>query len=71
MKGQTYHYVCENRWDDGKVKQRTVAYLGRYKTVHGAYRHFQAMTHDAETAQARSKAKRMLKRLEPYLKEHG
>lgn len=67
VKGRPYHYLSENRWEDGKVRQRTVAYLGRYKTVAGAFHHWQARADNAETAADRSHAKQMIRKLQPYL----
>lgn len=36
MRGYTYHYFVESYREDGKVKQRTLRYLGKYSTVEAA-----------------------------------
>lgn len=33
VNGREYHYLVENRREDGKVRQRVLAYLGQHSTV--------------------------------------
>ena len=66
VKGQTYHYLVESRWEDGSPRQKVLAYLGTHSTVKAAYGHWKRQLKVADGSEKRH-AREMLKTLEPYL----
>jgi hypothetical protein len=69
VRGQQYHYLCESRWEDGKPRQKVVAYLGEYATVKAALSHWKRETTKAPDAEGRKHAREMVKKLKEYHKE--
>ena len=67
MKGQTYFYLVECLWEDGKPRQRVIAYLGRYATVRGAHAHFVRQTKKKQKPADAKHAKQMVRKLEKYI----
>jgi hypothetical protein len=66
VKGQTYHYLVKSRWEDGKPRQKVLAYLGAYPTVKAAYGHWKRQLSKGDSAEKRH-AREILKNLELYL----
>lgn len=67
VRGQTYHYLCESRWEDGRPRQKVLAYLGAHSTVKAAHTHWKRQLNKADDSTTKRQAKAMLKTLEPYL----
>ena len=68
IKGILYHYLVEGyRTEDGKVRQRVLAYLGQFSTVNAAYRYWIERAKAAPDAEARQYARKIAKKLKPYL----
>ena len=67
VKGKVYYYLCEGIWEDGKVRQKVLLYLGKFESVQQAYHHWQGQVTAATAAKAKSRARAMVKKLEPYL----
>lgn len=67
VKGIRYHYLVEAYREDGKVRQRVLAYLGEHETVKAALRYWQKQTSAGPDAAARKHAREMVKKLRPYL----
>lgn len=67
VKGITYYYLVEGYRDDGKVRQRVLAYLGQHKTVQTAYDYWREQVKEAKDAGDKQHAREMLKKLKRYL----
>ena len=67
QKGQTYHYLCECRWIDGKPRQRVVCYLGRYATVRGAHAYWTRQAEKRLKPAEAKHAKAMVKKLARFV----
>jgi hypothetical protein len=65
--GQTYFYLVQCRWEDGKPQQKVIAYLGRFATVRGAYAHWMREARKSKDRAAQTHAKQMVKTLKQYL----
>jgi hypothetical protein len=66
-KGQTYHYLCECHWIDGKPRQRVVAYLGAYATVRGAHAYWMRQAKKRLKPADAKHARAMVKKLAPFI----
>jgi hypothetical protein len=66
FKGKLYFYLVEGYWENGKSRQRVIAYLGQFSTVQAAHAHWQQQL-QASDAGARKHAREMVKKLESYL----
>jgi len=67
VKGQTYSYLVENRWEEGKTRQRVLLYLGHHATVKAAYRFWSHEARTEKDSKRKKYATQMVKKLEPYL----
>jgi hypothetical protein len=67
VKGLLYNYLVESYREDGKPRQRVVAYLGEFSTVRAAYKHWAGEAKAGADAGIRKHAREMAKKLEPYL----
>lgn len=67
IKGVLYHYLVENYREDGKVRQRVLAYLGQFATVQAAHDHWRVQLEAAKDADEKQHAREMLKKLKQYL----
>lgn len=59
INGREYYYLVENHREDGKVRQKTIAYLGRYPTPKAA---IEGLT--AECNRRRARAEELRAKLE-------
>ena len=67
VKGISYYYLVESFRNDGKPRQRVLAYLGEHSTVRAAYKHWADQAKTAPDAAGRKRARAVVKELEPYL----
>lgn len=67
IKGVLYYYLVENYRENGKVRQRVLAYLGQFNTIATAYEHWRVQLKSAKNADEKQHAREMLKKLKPYL----
>jgi hypothetical protein len=65
--GVEYYYLIESYREDGKPRQRVLAYLGAFATVQAALRYWQKQASAGLDAAARKHARTMVKKLTPYL----
>lgn len=65
--GNWYFYLVEGTRVNGKVRQRVVAYLGKYATVGAAYLHW---VRESRKPERKQYAMQMMKQLEPYIEEN-
>jgi hypothetical protein len=64
VKGKTYYQLVECRWEDGRPRQKVIAYLGRFATVRGAHAYW---IRESDTPGRKTQAAKMLKKLRPYI----
>lgn len=64
--GNWYFYLVEGARIDGKVRQRVIAYLGKYETVGAAYLHW---VRESRKPGRKQYAAKMMKLLAPYIEE--
>jgi hypothetical protein len=64
VKGIEYHYLVRGIRVDGRVQQKVLLYLGRHRSVSEAYQYWQ---NQRETPGLKTHAKKMMRRLKPYL----
>jgi AP2 domain len=62
--GNWYCYLVSSERVNGKVKQRTLAYLGKHATVEAAYEHWHR---ESKKPGKKTHATMMLRRLQQYL----
>jgi hypothetical protein len=62
--GNWYCYLVSSERVNGKVKQRTLAYLGRHSSVSEAYQYWQ---NQCQTPGMKTHAMKMMRKLKPYL----
>jgi len=67
VKGRAYRYLVEGVREDGKVRQRVVAYLGTHETVQAAYNYWSGQVKGAADVEGKKHAREMVKKLQPYL----
>ena len=66
VKGQTYFYLVESRWEDGRPRQKVLVYLGQCETVEQAYAHWKKQLSKATDTAGKKQAREMIKKLEEY-----
>lgn len=67
VKGIRYHYLVESYREDGKPRQRVLAYLGEHATVKAALRYWQKQASVGPDAVARKHAREMIRKLKLYV----
>lgn len=67
VKGQTYYYLVECRWVDGKPRQKVIAYLGAYATVRGAHAYWTRQAKKKQSPAEAKHVKMMVRKLARYL----
>lgn len=67
IKGILYYYLVENYREDGKVRQRVLAYLGQFDTVADAHEHWLMQLKAEKDADEKQHAREMVKKLKRYL----
>jgi hypothetical protein len=64
INGVQFFYLVEGQRVDGKVKQRILAYLGKYDSVEAAYNFW---ARERMKPERKVRAEKMMSRLRPYL----
>jgi hypothetical protein len=67
VRGQTYCYLVECRWVDGKPRQKVICYVGRFATVRGAHAHWIREAKKRQKPADARHAKQMVKKLKKYI----
>ncbi|MBS1799550.1 MAG: hypothetical protein JSS95_06955 [Acidobacteria bacterium] len=67
IKGTVYHYLVENFREEGKVRQKVIAYLGQFDAVADAYEHWREQLNEVKSVEGKKNAREMLKKLKQYL----
>jgi len=66
VKGIEYHYLVESYREDGKPRQRVLAYLGEHSTVKAALEHWRRELRTARDAEGKRHAREMVSKLKPH-----
>jgi hypothetical protein len=67
VKGIAYYYLVESYREDGKVRQRVLAYLGKHSTVNAALAYWRKQVRSATHSADKQHACEMVKKLKQYL----
>jgi hypothetical protein len=67
IKGVAYHYLVESFREEGKARQRVLAYLGEHNSLEDAHAYWSEQAKTAKDTATKQNAREMVKKLEQYM----